>query len=453
MRKYFSAYRQLALLGAPILVGQLGQIIVGFADNIMVGRYSTDALAAASFVNNVFNVAILCCVGFTYGLTPLAGALFGAGEHARTGSLTRTALRINVIFTLMIMSAMTVLYFCLDHLGQPAHLMPLIRPYFLIFLAGMLPVAVFNVMAQWSYAINRTMMPMWIILGANALNVAGNYALIYGHWGMPELGLTGAGLSTLAARVVCPVAIMCIFLGVKKFRVYADGFRHLAPSAGDRRRIVRTSLPVSLQMTFETAAFSLAAIMVGWLGHVELAAFQIFIIIGTLGFCVYYSLGAAVAVKVANAAAAPEPGAAMRHYAWAGYHMMLVLMLAACVVFVTAGHMLICAFTTDARVIAVASTLIFPMVLYQLGDATQITFANALRGTSHVLPMLWIAFVSYVMAGIPATYLLCFTAGLETFGVILSFSVSLFLAAGLFLLFFLRATRAARHLPVGRNTK
>ncbi len=179
-------------------------------------------------------------------------------------------------------------------------------------------------------------------------------------------------------------------------------------------------------------------------GHIPLAAFQIFIIIGTLGFCVYYSLGSAVAVKVANAASTATPHARMRHFAWAGYHIMLVLMLIACLVFIFLGRTLMQAFTDDPAVLALAGTLIFPMVLYQLGDATQITFANALRGTSHVLPMLWIAFFSYIIVGIPSTYLLCFTAGLATYGVILSFSVSLFLAAALFLTFFLRATRRSR---------
>ena len=99
------------------------------------------------------------------------------------------------------------------------------------------------------------------------------------------------------------------------------------------------------------------------------------------------------------------------------------------------------AFTEDPEVIAATMVLIVPLVLYQLGDATQINFANALRGTSHVMPMIWIAFVCYIIGGIPATYLLAFTAGLGTYGIILSFSVSLFMAAALFLYFFMKSTR------------
>lgn len=98
-------------------------------------------------------------------------------------------------------------------------------------------------------------------------------------------------------------------------------------------------------------------------------------------------------------------------------------------------------FSDDTAVLALAGTVIIPLLLYQLGDATQIAFSNALRGTSKVMPMVWIAFVSYMMAGLPSTYLLAFTAGLGIYGLVLSFSVSLFLAAALFLYFFMRATR------------
>ena len=435
-----AAYRQLARLGLPILVGQLGMIVVGFADNIMVGHYSTAALASASFVNNLFNVAVFCIIGFTYGLTPLVGALFTQGEKLSIGSLTRVAAWLNLAYTLAVMGVMTAIYFNLHRLGQPAELLPLIRPYYLLFLAGMIPISLFNVLAQWSYGINNTSMPMWIILAANAVNVVGNYALIYGHFGLPEMGLTGAGLSTLVARIICPLAILGALMFARKFADYRRGFLGGAVRTGDLRLLWRTSLPVSLQLSFESGSFTAAAVMVGWLGAVPLAAFQIVVIVGTLGFCIYYSLGSAITIKVANAAGTGS-NALMRHYAWSGYHLMLVLATLSSLVFAFGGRHLMGLFSHDPAVVGLAVSLIFPLVLYQLGDATQITFAGALRGTSHVMPMLWIAFVSYVAVGVPATYVCCFTLGLATYGVVLSFSVSLFIAAALFLFFFLRTTR------------
>lgn len=426
----------------PILIGQLGMIVVSFADNIMVGHYTTEALAAASFVNNVFNVAILGCIGFTYGMTPLVGMLFGRGDLRKIGAVVRRGLVINTVFTLIVMAGMGTLYFFLDSLGQPAELLPLIRPYYLIMLAGMLPVALFNVFAQWSYAIGDSRTPMWIILGANALNVAGNYALIYGNWGCPELGLTGAGIATLAARVLCPLVMVAIFVMSRRCAPYRAGYRERTLHAVSRGKVWLTSLPVALQMSFETGAFSLSAIMAGWLGKIELAAFQIIVIIGTLGFCIYYSVGAAISVKVANATqCGADTHRRMRQVAAAGYRIMLVLMCTSSLIFVLFGTQLMKVFTEDTAVLAVASTLILPLVLYQLGDATQVTFANALRGTSHVMPMLWIAFFSYIVLGLPSTYVLAFPLGLGLWGIVLSFSVSLFTAGGLFLYFFRRATR------------
>ena len=169
-------------------------------------------------------------------------------------------------------------------------------------------------------------------------------------------------------------------------------------------------MPVSLQMTFESGSFTAAAIMVGWLGTVPLAAFQVIVIVGMLGFTIYYGIGSAVSVKVSNECGL-NSAAGMRRYAWAGYHLMIVMMTLASLIFVIGGRHIMTLFSNDPAVVALATSLIFPLVLYQLGDATQITFANALRGTSKVMPMLWIAFISYVIVGIPATYLFAFPWG------------------------------------------
>lgn len=210
--KYSRNYRSILVLAFPLLLGQLGNIAVSFADNIMVGHYSTDALASASFVNNVFNIAILSCIGFANGLTPLVGALFVKKDEEGIGRTVRVAMRVNIVFCLAVCALMTILYFNLHRMGQPEHLLPIIRPYYLTALGGLIPCTVFSVFAQWCFALGRTGLPTWIILGANALNIFGNYALIYGHFGAPELGLFGAGLSTLVARILCAVIITLFFL-------------------------------------------------------------------------------------------------------------------------------------------------------------------------------------------------------------------------------------------------
>lgn len=435
-----SLYIKILRLGLPILIGQLGSIVVGFADTAMVGRYSTQALASASFVNSMFNTAIFTSLGFAYGLTPLIGSLFSQQRYGRIGALMRSATAANILFALLISVIMICLYLNIEHLGQPEELIPLIKPYFLIVLSGMIPLALFNTFAQWSYAINHTRMPMWIILGANALNILGNYLLIYGNWGCPELGLIGAGIATLTSRIVCAAVIIAIFLCSRKYREYRIGFTSARTSTSDISMVSNASWPVALQMSFESGSFTIAAMMSGWIGEIALASFQVIVILGSLGFCVYYSMAAAVAVLVSNAAGLSDR-ILMRRTAMSGYVILLAIATLSSLSFWLFGADIIHIFTNDPRVIAMSLTLIIPLIMYQYGDATQISFANSLRGTSNVMPMMWISFVSYIIVGIPATYLLGFTAGLGLYGILLSFSVSLFLAGALFLYFFMRTTR------------
>jgi len=444
LKRYGTYYRKIIILGLPILVGQLGMITVGFADNIMVGQHSTEELAAASFVNNLFNVIIFLCMGFTYGLTPLIGALAASDNRRSIGRTLLTGVKVNLVFSASVTLLMGCVYFFLDHMVKEAALMTFIKPYYLIYLAGIIPISMFNVFAQWSYAVHNTIMPTVIVLISNIVNVLGNYIFIDGRWGCPEMGLMGAGAATFAARILCPLLIAGVFFGRKAYAGYRSGFNHAVKRVLPARKVVVTSFPIGLQMAMEAGSFSAAALIAGWLpnGTLALAAFQVLVIVGTLGFCIYYSMGTGVSVLVANAAGAGDT-VTMRRIGWAGYHVILAIAAVSCTIFLTCGHTLISFFSdNDTALIKLATAQLFPLVLYQLGDATQINFAGALRGTSRVMPILWIAFVSYIIVGIPATWLLAHPAGLGLKGIFLSFSISLFLAGALFLHYFLKYTRS-----------
>lgn len=441
VRKFIPYYKNILILAYPLLLGQVGNISVGFADNIMVGHSSTAELASASFVNNWFNIAIMAALGFAYGLTPLLGALFAKNETGSAGRLVRVGLRVNVVFSLTLTAIMTAVYFNLDHFGQPEELMVFIKPYYLVVLAGLLPITIFGVFSQWSYAIGNTSIPTWILLSGNALNILGNYVLIFGHWGFPALGLLGAGISTLVVRLLCMTVMGCFFFFGGLGRPYREGFYRQRTQAGERRQVWATGFPVAMQMTFETASFSGSAIMAGWIGALSLAAFQIVVITGMLGFCIYYSIGGAMAIVLSHAAGRHDK-AGMRRCAWAGYHITLGAMLVCFGLLTFAGPTIMGWFSDDPAVVALAITLILPMILYQFGDATQINFANALRGTSRTMPMLYIAFLSYVVIGLPCTYLFAFPFGLGLYGIILSFTVCLLLAGIFYFYYFMRATRS-----------
>ena len=197
MSKLLPHYKATLRLGIPIAIGQIGVIIMGFADTMMVGRYATEALASASFVNSVFNLISFLIMGYSYGLTPLVSAHCGRGEKHEAGGLLKQALMANGLFTLVLLTIMTVLYFYVDRMGQPPQLLPHIRPYYIVIGISMIFVALFNAVRQFTDGTSDTATGMWILLTGNALNIIGNVLLIYGVGPFPELGLLGAGLSTL----------------------------------------------------------------------------------------------------------------------------------------------------------------------------------------------------------------------------------------------------------------
>lgn len=218
-------YKETIRLGVPIMLGQLGIIIVGFADNMMVGHHNALELAAASFVNNFFNLAFIFGMGFSYGLTPIIGQLFARKEFDHIGSTLKNSMFINTILGLFLTACMLFLFFNLDWLNQPQELYPLIKPYYILQLISIPFVMLFNTFKQFSDGTTDTLTPMYIMLSANALNIIGNYFLIFGYAGFPELGLTGAGLSTLISRILSLLFFYILFIRHSKYSVYLKEFK------------------------------------------------------------------------------------------------------------------------------------------------------------------------------------------------------------------------------------
>lgn len=149
-QRYRSDYRELLKLGLPIMVGQLGIVIVGFMDNLMVGRYGMDDLAAVSFVNSIFSIPILFGLGFFYGLTPLIGQRFGTGDTSGIGELLKNGLLVNMAIGLLMILPIGAILLNVERMGRPAELLPLIRPYFALQLASLLFVMLFNGFKQYA---------------------------------------------------------------------------------------------------------------------------------------------------------------------------------------------------------------------------------------------------------------------------------------------------------------
>ena len=413
------------------MIGQLGIIILSFADTMMVGRCGTAELGAASFVNNMFNLVIVFSTGFSYGLTPFVGNHYGRGENASVGRVLKNALAVNAVVALGLMALMFILYLNIHRLGQPAELLPLMRPYYIVLLVSLLFVLLFNAFKQFADGITDTVTPMVILLGGNVVNIFLNWILIYGKWGMPRMGLLGAGVATLTARVLMLLCFVVVFFVAKRYRPYVQGFKDAAVNRKDFVALNKMGMPVGLQMGMETASFSLSTIMVGWLGTVALAAHQVMLTVGQLGFMMYYGMAAAVAVRASNFHGQGDM-LRVKENVSAGFKIILVMAAAVSIPLLIVRNSLGYFFTDSAEVAAMVAQLVIPFVIYQFGDGLQCNYSNALRGISDVKMVMVYAFIAYFLISLPSAYLFGFVFDWGLTGIWMSFPLGLTSAGLLF---------------------
>lgn len=437
IRRYTSQYKPLLQLGFPIIIGQIGVIVLNFADTLMIGHHTTDELAAAAFVSNIFMLGLLIAMGFAYGLTPVIGSLFGKGERDKIGETLRNGLAVNTVVAFVLMAVYTVLYFFLDRLGQPAQLIPIMRPYYIVNLISVPFVCWLNAIKQFFDATTNTRTPMWVLLGGNLLNILGNWLLIYGVGPFPELGLLGAGLSTLISRIVMFVALTVIALTSSQYVEERRGFHTSRITKQGFCHLWSMGLPLGMQMGMESGAWSLCSVIVGWIGTDALAGHQIMLTISQLFFQVYYGLAAAVSIRTSLFCGQKDYGRIVPT-AWAGFHLCMVVAAVITIPVVLFRDSIGYLFTDSPSVAAVVASTIAPLIVYQIGDGLQCTFGNALRGLSDVKPMMLVAFISFFVVSLPLSYTLGIVLGGGLVGVWWAFPFGLTLAGFLYRYFFMR---------------
>ena len=419
----------------PIIIGQLGNLILNFADTLMIGHHSTKELAAAAFVNNMFTLVIIFAVGFTYAITALVGTLYGQEKTHRIGELMKSAVAANTCMAVFLSAIMWVLYINLGNLGQPEELLPLMRSYFVIQLVSLPFVCWFNTFRQFTDGITDTRVAMWILIGGNIMNIFGNWVLIYGHLGMEEMGLVGAGLSTMISRIVMAIVMVSIFFFSKRYKEYRKGWRQGSINRTDFKQVTVLGLPLALQMGMETAAFSLSSLMVGWFGTTALAAHQVMLTISQLGYMIYYGLAAAVAVRISNFMGQRDY-TAVKRTATAGIHLVFFLaMLTSIPVFIF-RHSIGGLFTDSSEVVSMVSMTIIPFMIYQFGDGMQCNYANAMRGIAVVKPLIWIAFVAFFIVSLPLGYLFGVVMNYQLIGIWYAFPFGLTTAGLLYYVYY-----------------
>ena len=424
-------YKEILLLGFPIVIGQLGTIVLGFADTLMIGHHSTKELAAAGLVNNIYGLVLLFYLGFSYGLTPIVGKLFGMGRQEQIGQKVKNSLLANMLVGTLLVILMTILYFNLGRIGQPKELLPLIRPYFIVNLVSIPFVGLFNTLKQFFDGTTRTQVPMWAMIAGNLFNILFNWLLIYGVGGFPELGLLGAGISTMVSRILMAVMLFALIFTQKKYGIYRKSIIKGKLNRADFHEMNRLGWPVALQLGMETAAFSLSCIMVGWLGTLPLAAHQIMITVSQLFYLVLSGLAAAMSIRISYFMGQNDLPA-VRSCASNGFKLVLCFSLLMSIPAFLARNYIGGLFTDSIEVQRMVSVLIIILIVYQFGDGLQYTFANALRGIACVKPMVYYAFLAYFVINLPLGYILGFHTNLGISGIWAAFPFGLTIAGILF---------------------
>lgn len=433
-------YRPLLEIGVPIVIGQLGTIILGFADTLMIGHHSTIELGAAGLVNNIFTLGLLFYLGFSYGLTPIVGRLFGMGRTDEIGQKVRNSIVANMVVGLLLMAMMMLLYLNLHNIGQPEELLPIIRPYFLVNLVSIPFVGMFNTLKQFFDGITRTQVPMWVMIGGNVVNILFNWLLIYGVGPFPELGLLGAGISTMGSRVVMSIALVVIFFTGRGYVRYRQSLKQSTVTRADFVEMNRLGWPVALQLGTESAAFTLSCVMVGWLGTIPLASHQIMITISQLFYLVLSGMASAISIRISYFMGQKEYDA-MRCCAADGFRMLLVFSAVVSLPIILFRHDIGFIFTDNDEACLTVAHLIWILVIYQFGDGMQYIYANALRGIACVKPMMYYAFIAYFCINLPVGYVLGFVAGWGIYGIWTAFPIGLTIAGILFYRRFIKELR------------
>lgn len=439
-------FRPLLRLGLPVIIGQVGLILVGFADNVMVSHHSLSELAAASFVNNFLNLVIIFGMGFSYGLTPLVATNKEWGRSDQVAHYLGHSFLLNLLISLLIGGGLFLLEGSLGAFNLSEELRPIALPYYRIQILGFMVVMLFNTFKQYTEGMGDTQIPMYITLAGNVLNIGLNYLLIYGKGGFPEWGLYGAGLSTLVSRVVMLIAIVAATALLPRYRKILERVKGLHWSWREGLvPLLRLGTPVALQMGMEAASFSVAVILVARISTSALAAHQIIATISTLGFMVYYGIGAATAIRSSTLLAQGERRET-RYVASAGVYLCLFVAAVMMPLLVLCREPVVRLFNADLSVAEATYLALIPLCLYQIGDALQIVYANALRGISRVAMLAPAAALCHLIVAPTMAWLFGFGVGLEgngpqLMGVWFAFPVSLTLLGLILRYSFRRATK------------
>lgn len=415
-------------LAYPVMLSQLGHIMVGIVDSVMVGQLGPTELAASSFANNFMAVFMMFGIGVTYGITPMVAQADGKKDHGRLTRLLRHGIILSLIVGVFLVLLMFALSTAFPYMQQPDEVIRLGKPYFFIIASSLFPLIVFQGFRQFAEGMSVTKPTMYITILANGVNVLLNYLLIYGKFGFPELGLNGAGWATLTSRIVMALGMLWFVRNYSRFKEFRPGFALNQFKADFFKPMLKIGIPTGGQFVFEVGAFAMAAIMMGWLGTIPLAAHQIAISLVSLSYMMASGISAASTVRVGNQLG-KEDYPNLKRAGNTSYLMVLVFMAICSAIYILFNGFFPTIYVDEPEVLGIASSLIIIAGLFQLSDGVQVVGLGCLRGMSDVKVPTIITLVSYWGLAIPTSYIFGFVLDLGAQGIWYGLLIGLTVAA------------------------
>ncbi|MBC5773191.1 MATE family efflux transporter [Pontibacter sp. KCTC 32443] len=429
-------------LAYPVVLSQLGHILVSVFDSLMVGQIGTVPLAAASLGNSIFMITMVFGLGVSFSITPLIAAAEGRKNYTRISLLLLNGLISNFILGILLFLAGYFASPYITYLNQPLEVVKLAIPYVNVLFFSMIPLMLFQAFKQFAEGLSFTKQSMYITIVANLLNIILNYLLIWGKLGFPEMGMIGAAWATFISRVVMAFMMAGWVMYARRFELFRHfvKLRHL--SFIHMYRIFKLGLPISGQMIFEMGAFSFSAIMIGWLGTKQLAAHQIAINVASVTYMMASGIAAAATIRVGNQKGLGNYSG-MRMAGNSSFAMGALFMLTSGLLMIAGNELIPMLYIDDPEVIQIASTLLIIAALFQISDGVQVVGLGALRGLEDVRIPGVISLIAYWIIGLPVGYVLGFKLGFGVNGVWTGLLVGLSVAA---LLLFLRFKKLSTQL-------
>ena len=427
-QKYIPHIKPSFQLAYPVMLSQLGHVMMGVTDSIMVGHVGAESLAAASLANVIFNVLLLFGIGVSYAMTPIIASAQGEHNDKNITETLKHGLMINFTNSVMLVGIVIIAKNLLYHIDQPEEVVALAIPYLSITTFSLIPALLFQTFRQFSEALSHTRIPMIVTIISNLLNLLLCYILIYGHMGFPAMGLMGAGWATLISRIFMAAAMAGVIFYSTLFKNYRAGFAIGNYSGKLLSKMLHIGLPAGVQFIFEAAAFDFSAIMMGWLGAKTLAAHQIALNLATISYMTTSGLAAAATIRVSNERGKKDIEK-LRTVAYTLLLMAMAFMTVWAFIFIAGRNILPLLYVDDVEVIAIAAPLIIIAGFFQLSDGAQVVCAGALRGLQDVrIPSLFI-FVAYWIIGLPLGYWLGFKMNFGANGIWMGLLIGLTLTA------------------------